>query len=80
MTIFSATSSAVIILFSSLGLDCCVCPCELIAFSLILDAVNPGEAIKTCKSYFKFSILMDSRNPAIANFEAEYSDLAGRPL
>ena len=63
--------SAVIILVSSLGLSFCTLPSLDKAVFLILVAVNPGHAIRTCNPFLRFSIRSDSKNPCIANLEAE---------
>ncbi len=46
----------------------------------MLDLVNPGQAIRTCNPFFKFSIRKTSKKPCIANLEAEYPERAGKPL
>src|SRR5690606_18480564 len=78
-TILTATSSAVIMLPSSILVSPCCAPEVSKAVFLILDAVKPGQATIVCKPVFKFSTLSDSINPFIANLEAEYPVLPGNP-
>ena len=74
-----ATCSGVIIFSSLRGVAPCCDPSAVRAEKRTFEAVNPGQAIITCSPFFRFSMRMVSKNPVMANFEAEYPVRPGRP-
>src|SRR5690606_40766750 len=75
----TATSSDVIILFSSLGDSAWVEPSANKAFFRIFEAVNPGQATSTWTPFFITSVLRDSKKPFMAYLLAVYAVRAGVP-
>src|SRR5699024_11028064 len=75
-----ATSSALIKFCSSNGVSFCALPSSLSAVFRIFEEVKPGQTHITCNPLCKFSVLKVSKKPCMANFEAEYPVLPGKPL